>query len=246
MDAWDRRTRSLIAIAAVAPFVALAIIPDQYDNIFLFVDFASWFVFLVDYVVRVYYWKRYANTGSGIFDLVIVVATFPWQIFAFVSGAEFLAVFRMARLVRLLTATNLVTRTANLVSRFGALGIWILGSSIFSALVVLNAEPPESGFENFGDAIWWTMVSFTTVGYGDLYPTTVLGRFAGGLMMLTGLAALGSVAAILGSALGADDQVEDIVGEDPILAELAELKSELADIRRIIEEQPSGTTHNSE
>ncbi len=95
--------------------------------------------------------------------------------------------------------------------------------------MVMNAEPPESGYDTFGDALWWAVVSFTTVGYGDLFPVTPFGRMAGVIMMLTGLAALGSVAAILGAVISrasSADATEEAIDESGEVAqELRELRA---------------------
>ncbi|MEE8458073.1 MAG: potassium channel family protein, partial [Acidimicrobiia bacterium] len=103
-----------------------------------------------------------------------------------------------------------------------------------SALVVLNVEPASSGFEDFGDAIWWTLVSFTTVGYGDLVPVTPLGRFAAVIMMMTGLAALGSVAAILASSFGEEDHEAPDPDTSDLVGELRDLKEQVAELSRIM------------
>ena len=234
LQKWDERSRPLIAAAALAPFLALAIVPVEFKALFVVIDLVSWLVFLTDFGVRVVLWRKYPTTGDGIFDLSIVIFTFPWYLLPAVAAARFLSVFRIARLVKLLTSTKLVRRAALLARRFGALGIWILGASLFSALVVLNVEPPSSGFEDFGDAIWWAIVSFTTVGYGDLFPVTDLGRFAGAIMMLTGLAALGSVAAILGSVFGIEDSTARDLDPSDLANELRDLKKQVAELSRII------------
>jgi hypothetical protein len=88
------------------------------------------------------------------------------------------------------------------------LSVALVFSSIVAALIVLRHEPPEAGFENFGDALWWAVVSFTTVGYGDLYPTTPEGRLAGGMMMFMGLLALGTVSGVLASTFVGGDSEE--------------------------------------
>lgn len=95
----------------------------------------------------------------------------------------------------------------------------------------MRAEPVEAGFETFGNALRWAMASFTTVGYGDLFPTTALGRFAGVLMMFAGLAALGTDAAVLGASMGATDAENEESTDQKILSELTALRTEVADLR---------------
>ena len=238
MAAYDRRAQPAIIIAALAPFLVAMIADDTRDNLFLFVDLASWAVFVGDYAIRNVIDRKYWKSGAGIFDLAIVLLTFPWYIMPFGSNATFMSVFRIARIIRVFTATKAGSRAGRLLQRLGGLGIGLLVVSVFSALVVLNAEPPESGFENFGDALWWATVSFTTVGYGDLYPTTSLGRFAGLLMMMAGLAALGTVSAVLADSFRGDDQESDDANFAALLDEVRALRSEVAVLRSGGEDGP--------
>jgi voltage-gated potassium channel len=147
-----------------------------------------------------------------------------------------MTVFRVARLARLFSAAGLGKKSINLFRRLGTLGVWLGSLSLVSALIVLRAEPAESGFETFGDALWWALVSFTTVGYGDLYPVTPLGRLAGLLMMMAGLAALGTVAAILGSAFGSSDEEDEDSMPSRILDEIEALRTEVVDLRRRLDD----------
>lgn len=228
MVSYNSRAQPFIVVAAIAPFVVAMIANDARDGLFLFVDLASWGIFVVDLVVRTVIDRKYLKSGNGIFDLAIVLLTFPWYIMPFGDTAAFMSVFRLARLARLFTATDFGSRGRVLFDRLGKLGLALVIVSVFSALVVINAEPPESGFENFGDALWWATVSFTTVGYGDLYPTTALGRFAGLLMMMAGLAALGTVSAVLADMFrGQSTEGEDQVVQD-LLEEVKTLRREVA------------------
>ena len=118
--------------------------------------------------------------------------------------------------------------------------------------MVRAAEPESSGYASFGDAVWWGIVTFTTVGYGDLYPVTPGGRIAGIMLMLGGVALIGSLAASLGSffssggTLAGDGEPDDEsvaesgvqsgaeLGADErglLLAEVRALRAEVADIR---------------
>ena len=62
----------------------------------------------------------------------------------------------------------------------GILFIWITGAIIISVI-----EP--GSFSNFKNSLWWTIVTMTTVGYGDMAPTTELGRFLAVIIMLFGI-----------------------------------------------------------
>lgn len=69
----------------------------------------------------------------------------------------------------------------------------------FGSIAVLFAEKSSSAanIQTASDAIWWTYVTITTVGYGDLYPTTVSGRMVGIVVMLVGVGLFGVVTGFL-------------------------------------------------
>lgn len=65
------------------------------------------------------------------------------------------------------------------------------------AVGMLDVErtAPGANIHNFGDALWWALVTVTTVGYGDTYPVTTDGRLIAAAVMVTGIAVLGVVTA---------------------------------------------------
>ncbi len=225
---WDRRARGPIVVAALAPLVAAVVLPAGRIGLLLVVDLAAWAVFVVDLAVRLRLDRRYLRSGVGLFDLFIVVFTFPWYVVPAVGNTAFLAVFRLARLLRLATATRLGERLRFLLDRLGPMAIVLAGSSFVSSIILLRAEPPEAGFRTLGDTLWWSIVTFTTVGFGDLVPTTPIGRFAGVIMMLVGLAALGTVAGALASMFGGEEVAEE-------QAEIALLRAEVARLAAAVE-----------
>lgn len=103
----------------------------------------------------------------------------------------------------------------------------------FGSIAVLFAEKSSSAanIQTASDAIWWTYVTITTVGYGDQYPVTLGGRFVGMIVMLVGVGLFGVVTGFLANKfLPSTD--ESLVKEH---TELAELRVEVKELHRVIE-----------
>jgi voltage-gated potassium channel len=103
---------------------------------------------------------------------------------------------------------------------------------VTSAIIVNRVEDADSGFETFGDSVWWSIVTITTVGYGDTVPETGVGRVIAAFLMLAGLAILGVLAASLASYFGLED-AEKGDQEASIHDRFDELVSEVKALRAI-------------
>jgi voltage-gated potassium channel len=162
------------------------------------------------------------------------------------------ALFRLARLSRLARITKLLRGQAgkdlvlDVLKNRGqyATFITILAAGLVlsvASLVVLQFESrsEEANIRTGGDAIWWGLVTITTVGYGDFFPVTTLGRMTGVFVMFAGIGIIGARASILASLLVSPPTEEetptpgatasgDSAGTQAILDELAGLRSEVA------------------
>lgn len=150
---------------------------------------ATWVVFVLDYAVNlVLAPKRWRWFRAHLFDLLVVA----------------LPLLRPLRLLRLVTLLGVLQRTAGAAFRERVV-MYVIGASALlvfvASLAVLDAERSAAGstITTFWDALWWSFVTITTVGYGDFAPVTALGRLIAGGLMLGGVALLGVVTATLAS-----------------------------------------------
>lgn len=111
-----------------------------------------------------------------------------------------------------------------------------------SVLVLqFESKSTDANIKTGWDALWYAVVTITTVGYGDFYPKTVLGKISGMFIMFAGVGIIGVLASILSSLLvgaPAASEEEDAPTEVPALPvenELAMIKSELAEMHRLLE-----------
>lgn len=221
----------------------------------VWIDVISWLVFLVDFIVHLRLRRNFLRSKAGIFDLTIVVLTVPWYLIPGFGGGRLLSLARLGRLMRVFVVSNHSKKLQELGQRLGKAALYSGVLVLVCAVVVRAVEPDSSGYATFGDAVWWAVVTFTTVGYGDLYPVTPGGRVAAVMLMLGGVALIGSLAASLGSFFNsggtlagdgepdAEGAVDTAVGSaadanDVLLAEVRALRAEVAEIRRRLDPSP--------
>jgi hypothetical protein len=200
--------------------------------------------------------RRYLFSRNGVFDLVIVVLTFPWYLVTGNNGSSVLAVARLARLARILVVARTGAQSLRrLIDRIGKVALYAAITVVASALLIHRVEPGE-GFDTFTGSLWWAVVTVTTVGYGDQVPVTELGRFVGVVTMIAGIAVLGALAASITAFLGLDSgdggarggaagdgaagdrglPGGEAAGQGAVAEELARLRREVAALRVAVEQ----------
>lgn len=181
----------------------------------------AWLVFVLDFAVRLALSKRrWVFLRTHPLDLAVVA----------------LPLLRPLRLLRLLTLLSFVNRRARSSLR-GEVIYYVVGLTtlvlLLSSLAVLDAERGRQGanIEDFGDALWWSATTVTTVGYGDRFPVTGTGRLIAVALMLAGIALLGVVTATFASWLV--DKVAEVeeAGQAATRHDLATLSAEIEALR---------------
>jgi len=149
--------------------------------------------------------------------------------------------FRVLRVLRVLTAGQwLISRGSRL--RIGRTATAVVIAVVFitylGALAVLNAERGAKGatIETFGDALWWALVTMSTVGYGDYTPVTANGRIIAVGIMIVGVGLLGLVGASVASAVVSRLSGKQQQGQDEVRSEIKQLLSEVAALRQELAE----------
>ncbi|MBQ4544378.1 MAG: ion transporter [Oscillospiraceae bacterium] len=196
--------------------ILLSLLPlcfKQTSNVLIVIDTICLIVFIIDYLLRwitadYKYDKKslvsFIRYPFGIFAIIDIVSILP-SISVLNSGLKLLRIFRMARAFRVFRAFKMFRYSKSvriIVSVFKkskesliAVGTLAIAYIIISALVVFNVEPES--FNNFFDAIYWATVSLTTVGYGDIYPVTTIGRIVTMVSSIFGIAIVALPAGII-------------------------------------------------
>ena len=181
----------------------------SHTGIFMWLDFVSTVIFIVDYVLRFvtadYKLEKgklsfllYPFTFLALADLLCIVPS----LFLLNNSLRLFKILRMLRILRVFKfirySKNIQILTNVLKKQKDSLmivGLLALGYIFISALIIFNVEP--STFPNFFDALYWATISLTTVGYGDIYAVSTTGKIITMISSFLGIAIVALPAGII-------------------------------------------------
>jgi len=222
-DKLSRLYDVVMMCAIVISLIPLAF--KETNSLFLAVDYITASIFIIDYLLRFitadYKLKAarenteneqkfgggvkpfliYPFTPMAIIDLLAILPTFT----IIASGFKILKLFRLLRTFRVFKVFKIVrysksiTVISNVIKKqkepLLAACVLAVAYIVICALIIFNVEPDT--FDNFFSAIYWATVSLTTMGYGDIYPVSTIGRVVTMLSSFVGIAIVALPAGII-------------------------------------------------
>ena len=183
--------------------------------------------FLFDFFLRLYQApSKLEFLRWGWIDLLASIPALDW----FRLG-QLIRVFRILRMVRAFRSMReflayIFRNRAN-----GTLSVVLLSSvllMIFGAVAILYVERvPEANIKTPSDALWWAFVTITTVGYGDKFPVTTLGRFIAAVLMIAGVGLFGTFTGYVANFFLEEDQEKEKDDMEVLINEIRELKQKI-------------------
>jgi voltage-gated potassium channel len=205
-------------------------LPEQISIILDYIDTAVCVLLLVDFGIR---FKRAESK----------LAFMKWGWIDLIASIPNLAIFRAGRMIRILRVIRLLRtiRATHKISTIifqnrlhgtiASVFVTFLLLITFSSVGILICEQgPNAKITTAMDAVWWSVATITTVGYGDLYPITTEGRILAMILMLTGVGMFGAVSGMMASVfLGQSKKEPQDLGA--VMAQLKRLEEQIAELK---------------
>jgi len=260
---FDWTITALILLSVVIVFAVTFDLPPRMSEALMRIEEVASVVFTVEYLLRILTADRLYPEKGGFaarikyvvspMAIVDLVAILPFWLPMFLPCSMLaLRALRLVRLLRILKLNRYFDAVSSIGEVLRAKRRELVGSLFFVLILMLissllmysvehDAQPDV--FKNAFSGLWWAVATLTTVGYGDIYPVTVLGRILGALIAFSGIAALAIPTGIITAGLteqiarGDGNEVEDELARqrrkddehDRLLQELGELVKKLSE-----------------
>lgn len=227
-----------IVMLALSVYVLIAlfietvmVLPPDVRTLLRNIDDGICVIFLVDFTIRLIRSrdrKRFMKWGW--IDLISSIPTFD-----VLRWGRLIRVVRILRILRAFRSTKLLVGFLfrnRAQGTFATVALVSITLAMFASIAILNVEDvPESNIRSAADALWWSLVTITTVGYGDKFPVTTEGRVIAVVLMTAGVGLFGTFTGLVASLFIAPEQEKEAAEMEEVLAELRAIREELKMLR---------------
>ena len=189
-------------------------------------------LFTIEYLVRLIVARKRWRYVTSFFGVVDLLAILPSYLSLFLAGSQYFIVIRSLRLLRVFRILKMVrfigeASTLARALRGSRAKIIVFLIAVVSIVVIIGSvmflvEGPEHGFNNIPLSVYWAIVTLTTVGYGDITPSTPFGRFLASIIVILGYAIIAVPTGIVSVELNRAERTKEIrchscqeLGHDP-------------------------------
>ncbi len=155
-------------------------------------------LFSIEYLIRLSATKKPVKFIFSFLGIVDLLAIIPTYFTLFMPGTQPLLALRALRLLRIFRIfrlshfiTDIRFLSGALIKSFRKISIFLMFALVIvivMASIMYLVEKPEDGFTSIPQCMYWAITTITTVGYGDIIPTTTAGKFVANILMLIGFA----------------------------------------------------------
>lgn len=189
----------------------------QYHGVFYALEWFFTGIFTVEYLLRLWVVRRRIQYAWSFYGIVDLVAIIPSYLELFLPGSHYLVtirVLRLLRMFRILKMAEHLMQASVLMSAIKSsrhkIAVFLFALATFvlieGTIVYVLEKDVNPGFSNIPQAIYWAVVTITTVGYGDVSPITVPGKMMASVIMLTGFAMIAVPTGVFTAELGREMQ----------------------------------------
>ncbi|WP_372944343.1 ion transporter [Muriicola sp.] len=189
----------LVVIVYSVIIVMLESVPRIDQKYHEFLNISEWIVtilFTIEYILRIICIKTPKKYIFSFFGVIDFISTIPKYLSVIIGGSQYMTAFRALRLLRIFRILKLVRfvgESNNLLralkgsrTKIFVFVFFVLVLSVMLGTIMYLVEGPEHGFNSIPHSVYWTIVTLTTVGYGDISPETGLGQFIATIIMIVG------------------------------------------------------------
>lgn len=216
---------TILLSVAVLMLDSIAVVNERYTFYLTVMEWTFTVLFTLEYAARIYSspnrWQ-YIKSPYGIVDLLSILPSYFSLYFSDVTYLliirllRVLRIFRVFKLINYLNEANVLVRalfhSRRKISVF--FFVVIVLATIFGSIMYV-VEGPANGFTSIPRSVYWTIVTITTVGYGDITPQTPLGQVVASLAMLTGYSIIAVPTGILTAELTREMRRDELLIKCP-------------------------------